>query len=259
MRRIKTVISSIFLFSSTSWGAVALNNVGTSDHVSATSYSAPFSVTAGGSNLVTFIAITWDGTASGVVATPTYGGQNMTSCGSPSTSGTNGGEALQWFYLVNPPTGSNTLAFSISNTPAEIYVNMISFTGVDQTTPVRSGSYFATVSSQAAGTTFTSAINSNANDQTVSAISDDTGISGTNQTQEWSNTNGISEQYGDKSTTPAASVTHTWTFSAPNAAFVWVGFSIQAAGGSVVTPVNNDGLAINGGKLAINSGQMVVQ
>lgn len=223
-----------------SFAAVALNNVGTSDRQAGAAYSGAFSVTAGGQNLGAFAGMTWDGDGQTGTMVCTYGGQSMTAGGTKSTVGTNGGMGLQWFYLTNPPTGSNTLACTVSGgTPGvtEIYANLISFTGVNQATPIRSGSYQFTVSSTAATNTFTAAINSSVNDQTVSCISDDVGINGTNQTQEWSNTTGISEQYADKSTTPAASVTHTWTFAGSGAQFVWAGFSIQpASGGGASTP-----------------------
>lgn len=235
----KKLLAILLSLSTPSWSAVALNNVSTPDRQAGGSYSGSHSVTAGGSNIAAFAAITWDGTATGAVTAITYGGQAMTSCGTASTAGTSGGAALQWFYLANPPTASNTLAVTVSNSPTEIYATLISFTGVDQATPVRTGTYQFTVSSAAAGTTFTTAINSNASDRTVSALSDDTGITGTNQTQEWSNTTGVMEQYGDMGTTPASSITHTWTFVGSGANFVWAGFSVQAAaggGGATVPP-----------------------
>lgn len=226
------VAALLILLSPPAFSVVAQNNVGTPDRQAGASFSGSFSVTAGPSNLVALAAITWNGDGQTGTAAATYGGNAMTSCGAKSTAGTSGGAGMQWFYLVNPPTGSNTLAITISGgTPGvtEIYANLVSYSGVDQATPVRPGSYFATVSSAAAGTTFTSAINSNASDLTVSAMSDDTGLVGTNQTQDWSNTTGVMEQYGDHSTTPASSVTDTWTFIAGGANFVWVGFSLQAA------------------------------
>lgn len=227
-------LTLLMLLSQASWAAVAFNNVGTAARQNGGSFSSAFTVTAGGSNIVALAAISWNGTATGAVTAITYGGQAMTSCGTASTAGTSGGAGLQWFYLVNPPTGSNTLAATVSNTPTEIYADVISFTGVDQTTPVRTGSYNRTVSSTSVGTTFTNVIQSNANDITVTAVMDDTGISSTNQTQRWSNTTGVMEQYGDTGTTPAASITHTWTFAGSSAGFVYAGFSVQAAAAATV-------------------------
>lgn len=234
MRRL--IFLSIFTASSC-FGAVAFNNVSTTDRQAGGSYSGSHTINSG-SNLVAIAAITWDGVTGQDVTAITYGGNTMTSAGTASTAGTAGGAGLHLYYLVAPPTGANTLAVTVSGTPTEIYATMISFTGVDQATPIRSGSYFAAVSSQAAGTTFTHAINSNANDLTMTVMSDDTGISGTNQTQKWNNTTGVMEQYDDIATTAAASVSHTWTFLSSNAQFVFVGLSVQAAAasGSTVCP-----------------------
>ena len=244
--RVGKRLLAILLFAcSTGWSAVALNNVSAPDRQAGGSYSGSHSVTAGGSNIVAFAAINWDGTAIGAVTAITYGGQAMTSCGAASTAGTSGGAALQWFYLANPPTGSNTLAVTVSNSPTEIYATMISFTGVDQATPVRSGTYQMTTSSTTPGTTFTAAINSDASDLTVTAIADDTGIVSTNQTQEWSNTTGVMEQYGDMATTPASSVTHTWTFGGSSVSFVWAGFSVKDAGVTFTPAPYRTGLIIN--------------
>jgi hypothetical protein len=229
MKRLIAIGLSVFA-SSQLWAAVTFNNAATPDRQAGGSYSASHSVTAGGTNKMAFAVISWNGTATGAVTAITYGGQAMTSCGSASTSGTSGGAGLQWFYLANPPTGANTLAATVSNTPTEIYANVVSYNGVDQASPVRSLSYFASVSSQAVGvTTFSNNFLSNVDDLTISAIMDDTGIVGTNQTQDWSNTTGIMEQYGDHATSAASNVTHTWTFTATGANFLFSGFSVQAA------------------------------
>lgn len=260
MRWLKTVVPILLFSCGSLWGVVALNNAGTADRQGTGTYSGSFSVTAGGSNTTAFAYLTWDGTTTGAVTSITYGGDTMTSCGTASTSGTNGGMGGQWFYKSNPKTGSNTLAVTVSNSPTEVYANVISFNGVDQSVPVRPGSYQALVSSAVAGTSYSMVIiNSNANDLTVTHISDDIGITGTNQTQDASNTSGVSEIFQDHSTTPASSVTHTWSFASGGAAFVMVGFSIQASANATVTPVNKDGLIINGGKMSINAGWVTVQ
>lgn len=217
--------------------ATTLNNANTPNRQATNAYSGSFSVMAGGSNKCVFAIITWDGdNNSASVSSVTYGGNAMTSCGTPSRKGTSGGLNMQAFYLVNPPTGSNTFAVTVSGgtpNPGEIYATMISFNGVDQATPVRT--YVRDTVGDSTPNNFVSmVIASNANDITVSAISDDTGITGTNQTQDGSDTSGVSEFYYDHCTTPASSITHTWSLASSAVQYVMVGFSVQAASGAFV-------------------------
>src|ERR1700719_3330096 len=105
--------------------AVAFVNKNTGAVVAGTSYSHAFSVTAGGSNLCAFCPVAFDGAAGLSITAPVYGGQIMTPCGSVLFD--NGHNLyVQWFYLVNPPTGSNTLTITGSGASFnEIYANII--------------------------------------------------------------------------------------------------------------------------------------
>ena len=136
------------------------------------------SVTAGGSNTVAFATV-WVDEASGAAGTTfnvtaTYGGQAMTSAGATSYDYDYAPISSQVFYLVNPPTGVNTLvvtATASSGTIQEVVANLVSFNGVNQTTPVRPGTYQTLQS--ASGITvdsFTATISSNASDLTLGTL-----------------------------------------------------------------------------------------
>lgn len=208
--------------------SVTFNNTNTIHQVSTSTYSAPASVTAGGSNVVAFAVVAYDGTLGGISVTASYGGNAMTSCGAPSVSSTGSHTNVAAFYLASPPTGSNTLAITGSGTGFfEIYVNLIAFAGVNQTTPVRPGTYQTLDIVGATSGTLT--ITSDPNDMTLSAA--ESGNSGstntTNQTSDGINNNGGNGAGSDHCTTPASSVVHTWTFSSTQN--VMLGFSIQHA------------------------------
>jgi hypothetical protein len=219
------------LFSACAWGAVAFNNTNTPANVTGTSYSHAFSVTAGGSNIAAFACINPLGTPSLTITSITYGGSSMTSVGAAQGAGTGGASVLQCFVLVNPPTGSNTLAFTCSVGCVSATANLVSYTGVNQSTPVRSGTYASTNCSSSCST-ISLTITSNTADLTMSAVSGGNGIpniSSTNQTSDGI-LNSASEGFGsDHATTPASSVTHTWTMSSGSGVPPMVGFSIQAA------------------------------
>jgi hypothetical protein len=105
------------------------------------------SITAGQSNVVAVACVDYYlSVVSSSISGVTYGGNAMTSAGTVQNSGNN---FVQAFYLVNPPTGSNNLAVSMTCTGGcsgytssyLIYADLVSFSNVNQTTPIRPGSY----------------------------------------------------------------------------------------------------------------------
>lgn len=206
--------------------AVALNNAGTMGFAATNTFSASFSVTLAGSNRCAFAIVVWDNTSGKSITAITYGGINMTACG-PAAENATGEEYVQIFYLVNPPTGSNTLAVTATAATRELYVNLVSFTGVS-TTPVRPGTYQATTAS---AKTISQTISSNTNDLTLSARNGGAGNNATtNQTSDSTNGSGSYSGGSDHATTAASSVVHTWTTSSASTNYAMVGFSIQAVG-----------------------------
>lgn len=208
--------------------AVAFNNAsGVARQGGTNPVSAPMSVTAGGSNLCAFACLAWDNTAGLSISSVTYGGVTMTSCGAVDNNGT---IFSQVFYLVNPPTGSNSLVVTLSGTPADLYFDLVSFTGVDQTTPVRPATYTTGAGTAQAGTTsYSLVISSDANDLTLSCLNGGlNNVITTNQTRGGFSTAGTDSYAHDRATTAASSVTHTWSGSGSSKPIAIVGFSIQA-------------------------------
>jgi hypothetical protein len=201
------------------------------------SLSTPMSVAAGGSSTVAFATV-WVDEASGVAGTTfnvtaTYGGQAMTSAGATSYDYDYAPISSQVFYLVNPPTGVNTLvvtATASSGTIQEVVANLVSFNGVNQTTPVRPETYQTLQS--ASGITvgsFTATISSNASDLTLGTLEQTYHFAVPASNQVVDGTGAADFAVGsDHSIIGAASVSDTWSFSNPYAYYAYVGFSIQA-------------------------------
>jgi hypothetical protein len=202
------------------------------------SLSTPMSVTAGGTNTVAFATV-WVDEAYGspqIVnfnVTATYGGQAMTSAGATGYNFSYAPISAQVFYLVNPPTGSNTLtvtATATSGTIQEVVANLVSFNNVSQTAPVRPGSYITVNNGTIPSGSFTGPISSNPNDLTLGAVEATYTFASPASNQTVDGTAAAYYQVGgDHGTVGAASVSDTWSFTQPYAFFAYAGFSIQAA------------------------------
>ena len=158
------------------------------------------------------------------ISSVTYGGQTMTAVGAKASLGSGLFNQAQAFYLVNPPTGSNTLAVNFVSSPsAGYYINLVAFSGNDSSTPIRPGTYqaIATTTSTTADVTITSTTS----DITVSLIEIDAVVT-TNQTLDGTNTGGAQAGASDHCTTPATSVLHSWSVGTTQG-YALVGFSIQ--------------------------------
>jgi hypothetical protein len=208
--------------------AVALLNAGTPVQGTTSPTSDAFTVTASGTNRCAFAAIAYDIAAGMSVTGVTYGGQAMTSCGAASSNPTSHDYAAVW-YLVNPPTGSNSLAITVAGTITDIYRNLVAFTGVNQTTPVRAGTYFNHTTAQVydGSAHYSLVVTSNTNDLTLTVLNGGGGgITATTQTSDGISTAGLESFGSDHATTAASSVTHQWTGSAAGNLAI-VGFSIN--------------------------------
>jgi hypothetical protein len=194
-------------------------------------------VTSGGTNTVAF-AIVWVDEAAGSPqatfnVTATYGGQAMTSAGPTAYNYGYAPISAQVFYLVNPPTGSNTLAVSAtasSGTIQEVAANLVSFNNVSQTAPVRPETYETVSGPNVPVGGFTATISSNANDLTLGAVEQTYHFATPASNQTVDATDAAYFALGDDhSTVGAPSVSDTWSFTQPDAFFAYAGFSIQAA------------------------------
>lgn len=150
----------------------------------------------------------------------------MTAVQASAAHNTTGHEYAQQHYLVNPTTGvSANLAVTVNGWTAgtdDIYGGYIGWSGNDATNPVRSGSVQSS-------TTASVTISSNASDSSTSCANTGVATPATNQTILGSNAAGNMDSGMDRATTPAASVTHTWSGAAN---FAVVGFSVCVSGGT---------------------------
>ena len=204
---------------------VAFLNTGTVAYAAAASYSGSFTIGSTGSNRVCFVPVGF-GTANGLTITAiSLGGSSILSnvAVGPIQNGT-ANAYIEVFYAINPPTGSQTLSITGSAGMGAIYTNVVCFTGVNQTTPVRAGT---TNSATNTGASASLTITSDTSDLTMTALIPTQGVTSTNQTSDGLSNAGVWAFGSDHATTAASSVTHTWTIG--NGQYVIAGFSIQHA------------------------------
>lgn len=217
---------------------VTLLNAGTPVFGTTSPTGDAFSVTNSGTNRCAFACIAYDKAAGMSVTGVTYGGLAMIPCGPASVNPSPAFDYAQVWYLVNPPTGSNTLAITVAGTVQDIYRNLVVFQNVHQTTPVRPGTYFNHTNAQVfdGASHYSLVVSSNTNDLTLTCLNGGgLSITGSNQTSDGlSNAGG--ESFGsDHATISGASVTHTWTAGAPSGNLAIVGFSITSASANLTT------------------------
>lgn len=183
---------------------------------------------------IAFVFITYDWPLANVftVSGVTLGGRTMQSMGTRAFSANTVNIGTEGFFLINPPISASlsvVVTFSTDAAAAsyEMYCGCAGFSGNDPTTPFRPGTY-QNLGGLSAGTTQSMTIQSSVNDLTVTAMNFG-GSPGqtTNQTLDASNTGGGTQLEHDHCTTPASSITHTWTNNAAGAQYAWIGFSIQ--------------------------------
>lgn len=203
---------------------VTFNNANTMTQVSGASFSESMSVTPGQSNLCAFALVSWDNTSGLSITTITYGGNTMSPVGA-AVENINFANYAQAFYLVNPPTGSNTLSIAASSGTNEIYANLVSFYNCNQSIPVRSGTYITSTGSAASAT---QTISSATTDLTIGLINSLAGFGSTysNQTQDGFSDAGSYGAASDHATTAANSITDTFTMASSNG-YALLGFSVQ--------------------------------
>ncbi len=146
----KKLILIVLSLCSVAYGQVTPNNHNSNLHSTGTSYSQNFTVTAG-TNLAAVAFVGWDdngGNKTGLTVTCTLGGASMTAVGTVVNGGSGGYDYWeQAFILTNPTTGASvTLACTATSGAYEINANVATFTGVNQTTPVRPNTYGTAVS-----------------------------------------------------------------------------------------------------------------
>jgi hypothetical protein len=230
------LILELLLCISPCWAAVAFNNANTITRTAGNSFSGSESITAG-SNLCAVLDVGVHSTMTPSLASaPTYNGVSMTLV--PNSAATNTHEFAAEYVLVNPATGTNTLAISADANATDIYHVLKSFTGADQTTCYRT----------ATGNTATGVVAA----QSITITSDSGGdltsantegstagnicTNGVPQTSDGCTTAGTTQFSGAHSTVSAASVSYTWTNTVAGSPWAASGFSIKASGSAACTP-----------------------
>ncbi len=90
--------------------------------------------TAGGNRLLVVGVSAYDANASDSVTGITYGGQALTFIRRDSSAAHHLWSEL--WYLANPPTGSNTVAVTLTGAPGGAVAGAVTFTGVDTSSPI---------------------------------------------------------------------------------------------------------------------------
>lgn len=190
-------------------------------------------ITAGGLNVVAAIPVGYLNANSLSVASVIYGGQACSAVGVEDKCP--GYFHVRWFYLINPPPDSNNLVVTFNTAPARAFCNLIAFDGVDQITPVRSGSYTtgggtATAGGVPTGTPYSLTIASDTTDLTVSAECNGGDVYITDQTSDGYYA-GSTIFASDHATTNNVISIHSWSYPTDhaNASIAIAGFSLQAA------------------------------
>jgi hypothetical protein len=184
--------------------AVTFDAVGPSSAgTSATGTSLTWSHTCTGSNrlLVVGVAVGTTSSDASFVTTATYNGVAMTSASKVhSNNQTNG--YIQMFYLVNPATGSNTVAIT-NNVSCDLAGGSVSFTGADQSTPLGTP-----VTNFGDGTSGSVSVPTNVGDMVIDATCNGSGFSsgGSTQTNRWLINDNSNSAAGNGASSTAAGV-----------------------------------------------------
>lgn len=189
-----------------------------------------FTLNPSGDNRLLVVGISYYD-ATGTAGTVSFAGANLTR----HIRQAGGGESSELWYLVAPATGLGTVTINFSASMTDVVAGGHYWTGVDQSTPLDTGT-----SSSGANTDPSLTVASAADDVVVDNLYhfDTTFMElpdvGALQTQRWSRI-GLDDAGGASSSEPgAASVTMSWTFSINPDSWRQVAMSINPA--AEVTP-----------------------
>jgi hypothetical protein len=160
----------------------------------------------------------------------TFGGTSMTSLGLVHSGGSTAG-LVQLFGLINPATGASTVTVTASGTTDTLSGGSVSFTGVDQTTPVGTAvTASGTSTAPSATVTGTTAGNMVA---AAACTGTSTGFTASGNTSRWTkNVNGNTGAGNNAGSTAAASGSVSMSFTT-GASDLWgaVAVEVKAASG----------------------------
>ena len=152
------------------------------------------------------------GNDAGMSLAATYGGVSMSSAGVVHANNGNQG-FVQLFYLVNPSTGSHTVAVALSGGSADLEGGSVSFDCVNATTPIQNiATNFG--NAQSGGLQPTLNVTSQSGDMVVDAIANGSAINSSNQTYQWiNNQNGNTAGGNGAQSTAAGAASVTMGYS----------------------------------------------
>lgn len=198
--------------------------------------------TTSGTNRLMLVGISWDGTATTAVSSVTYNGEALSLVGSEQTTY----RGMCIYKLVAPDIDTHDVVVSFSTVPTGgSVVGVVTFTGVDQTTPL--GTFVG-----ASGCTITATVDvSSAIGELVFdtvMVLKKTMVVGEGQTQQWNEIE--SSCRGGGSTEPGAeTVTMSWTLST---SYYWVigtvsikPVSLAPGKPTLISPENNHSTSDN--------------
>ncbi|NTW30838.1 MAG: tail fiber domain-containing protein, partial [Candidatus Moranbacteria bacterium] len=191
------------------------------------SYLAFSHMTGTGNNRILIVGVSIDGAGSGV-SSMTYAGDSLTKIAEQTSGGTV--EAQLW-YLVNPDSGSNTLAVTMINNSEAFSVGAMTFEGVNQSNPI--GTYASAYGDSTAASV---TVSSGTGQMVVDVVASDDGVSvspGSGQTERWDNYDSYTTG-GGSTENGASSVTMSWTV--PNDNWAIIGVPLKQAG--MTTDIN---------------------
>jgi hypothetical protein len=202
-----------------------------------------WSHTVSGSNRLLLVMVQWNQpNNSETVSSVTYGGTALTQVGSNVVAGGSGlDRCTALFRLTAPATGTANIVVTMS-AACTFFAGAVSFTGVDQTTPLGTPQTATTTTAATLSTTTSSA----ASNLVFSAATiRTTGSITVPATSEWNVLIGTNNRYGGSVQPGAASVTTTYSWTgANNASMIAVdvqaasSFSIPASASMAGTPLS---------------------
>mgnify|MGYP001561318198 CR=1 FL=1 len=217
LRRLALPLMWLAIWTQVAWGQVVFDAAATGTAANAASLTFAHTVGAGGTNRVLIVGVSIDNrTVTGV----TYAGVAMTSVGSVA----NGAQISHLWRLVNPATGANDVAITLSGGGTDIVGCAISVTGAHQTSPV--GTF---ASATGTSTAVTVNVTSAADELVVDMASVDAGALtvGAGQDSRCNATAG-DNQGGGSTEAGAGTVTMSWT-STVSSAWATGGVSVKVA------------------------------
>lgn len=192
-----------------------------------------------GSNLGIIVYVVWNDQNEGItITTVKYNGVTMTSLGARVRVDSVIDVYLQMFALANSQvaTGSNTLEVTFSSANAIRQGAILNaYTGVDQTTPIRAGSYTSFSGVTAVDGTKALVVTSQTDDMTATGIASNDATPTTTQTLRTADQISGNGFIASDDAVATGNMTHTWDVGAVIDDIAMVGASLAAASGPSAT------------------------